>query len=168
MKQLKHLTPLHQERNLCQISFNTMWKFWELFLNANWETSPQTWGSTNLFGCHSTLAMNLKYEVQQYIFHFCPTKYMMVFGVSYQSVSVPRKFLLRNKLSTICMSDIDTLMVSYLARITVLKYHLAAIGTKEKDEKLRFVNIWGCNSIEINIYHRWHLFINFYVIFGWS
>ena len=34
-------------------------------------------------------------------------------GVLYQSVGVPRKFLLRNKLSTIFMSDIDTLMVSY-------------------------------------------------------
>ena len=35
-----------------------------------------------------------------------------VLDVLYQSVSVPRKFLLRNKISTICMSDIDTLMVS--------------------------------------------------------
>ena len=50
-------------------------------------------------------------------------------------MNVPRKFLLRNKLSTICMIDIDT-MVSYLVRITVLKDHLAAIGTKEKDERL--------------------------------
>ena len=53
-----------------------------------------------------------------------------VLVVLYQSVSVPHKFLLRNKISTICMSDIDTLMVSYLARMIVLKYNLAAIGTK--------------------------------------
>ena len=74
---------------------------------------------------------------------------MMVFGVSYQSVSVPRKFLLRNKLSTICMSDIDTLMVSYLARIIVLKYNLAAIGTKEKDAKLVSIMLnWFDSSLK--------------------
>ena len=59
-----------------------------------------------------------------------------VLDVLYQSVSVPRKFLLRNRISTICMSDIHTLMVSYLDRITMLKDHLDAIGTKEKDAKL--------------------------------
>ena len=71
-----------------------------------------------------------------------------VLSVLYQSVSVPGKLLLRNKLSTICMSDIDT-MVSYLAKITVLKDHLAAIGTKEKDEKLVSIMLnWFDSSLK--------------------
>ena len=65
-------------------------------------------------------------------------------------MSVPRKFLLRNNISNICMSGIDTLMVSCLARITVLKDLLDAIGTKEKDEK--FVTImlnWFHSSLKV-------------------
>ena len=71
-----------------------------------------------------------------------------VLGVLYQSVIVPRKLLLRNKLSTFFMSDIDT-TVSYLARITVFKYHLVAIGTKEKDEKLVSIMLnWFYSSLK--------------------
>ena len=75
-----------------------------------------------------------------------------VLGVLYQSVSVPRKLVLRNKLSTICMSDIDTLMVSYLARITVLKDHLVVIWKKEKEEKLVSITLnWFDSSLKFFI-----------------
>ena len=68
----------------------------------------------------------------------------------YQSVSVPRKLLLRNKLSTICMSDIYTLMVSYLARIIVLKDHLVVIGTKEKEDNLVSIMLnWFDTSLNV-------------------
>ena len=67
-------------------------------------------------------------------------------------MSVPRKFLLRNKISTICMSDIDTLMVSYLARIIELRYHLDAIWTKEKEEKLVSIMLnWFDSSLKVFI-----------------
>ena len=72
-----------------------------------------------------------------------------VLGVLYQSVSVPSKFILRNNLSTFCMSDIDT-MVSYLDRIIVLKDHLASIGTKEKYEKLVSIMLnWFDTSLNV-------------------
>ena len=68
-----------------------------------------------------------------------------VLDVLYHSVS----FHTLNKLSAICMSDIDTLMVSYLARITVLKYHLDAIWTKEKEEKLVSIMLnWFHSSLK--------------------
>ena len=75
-----------------------------------------------------------------------------VLDVLYQSVSVPRKLLLRNKLSTICISDIDTLMVSYMARITMLKDHLAAIWKKEKEAKLVSIMLnWFDSSLKVFI-----------------
>ena len=47
------------------------------------------------------------------------------------------------------MSDIDTLMVSYLDRIIVLKHHLASIGTKEKDDKLVSIMLnWFDSSLK--------------------
>ena len=73
-----------------------------------------------------------------------------VLGVLHQSVSVPRTFLLRNNLSTICMSDIDTLMVSYLARIIVLIDQLASIWKKEKEEKLVSIMLnWFDSSLKV-------------------
>jgi hypothetical protein len=68
----------------------------------------------------------------------------------YQSLSVSRKMLLINKLSTICGSDTNT-MVIYLVKIIDLRYQLDTIGTKvDIDEELVPWNYlkWFCFILE--------------------
>ena len=76
MKQLKHLTPLHQESNPSQISFLIpCGNFESCFLMQIQKLHLKIEVPKIYLGELSALGMNLKYELQQYIFHICPTKY---------------------------------------------------------------------------------------------
>lgn len=54
--------------------------------------------------------------------------------------------LLKNKLTSAGMSDIDT-MVSYLLKITELRDHLFVIGMKIEDEELVAIALNGFSAL---------------------
>jgi hypothetical protein len=55
---------------------------------------------------------------------------------------VSQRMLLRNQLSTICMSKTDT-MVNYLTRITQLRNQLAATRTQVEEQELVSISMNG-------------------------
>jgi hypothetical protein len=79
-------------------------------------------------------------------------------GTLYQSVNVSRKMLLKNKLTSTCMSKTDT-VASYLMKIAELRDQIAAVGDTVEDNELVWISLNGFSP-------PWHNFVQ--VICGWE